>query len=100
MPRPDPAAEDYARTVVRRLDEKPHEKPRRLAAARLDLGLALVGAGKPDEAAAVAIEAIVSGRVVPSNWWRATEVLRAVTRSGVAEAADVRDAYEAFKPQV
>jgi len=94
----DPAAEEYACAVVQRLEGKGAERPRRLAAARLDLGLALVSTGKPDEAAAVAIKAITSGRVVPSNWWRATEVLRAVTRSGINEAADLREAYEIFKP--
>ncbi|HEX6686961.1 MAG TPA: hypothetical protein VF062_29620 [Candidatus Limnocylindrales bacterium] len=89
----DLAAEEYARTVVQRLEASDETRPRRIAAARLDLGLALATAGKPDEAAAVAIAAIASGRVVPSNFWRANEVVRAVTRAGIREASDLREAY-------
>lgn len=93
----DPAAEEYARTIVTDLDTS--GRPRRAASARLDLGLALLAAGRPDEASLVTAVAITSGRVVPSNWWRATEVLSAVESSGIREARDLRDAYEAYRPR-
>lgn len=96
----DPAAVKFAQAVIDDLDPAGDggPRPRRAATARLDLGLALVGAGRPDEASAVATAAISSGRVVPSNWWRATEVLAGVERAAPREAADLRDAYETFKP--
>ena len=96
----DPSAEDYARDVVNHLGEPPvgRPRPRRAAIARLDLALALLVAGKPDEAAASAITAITAGRLVASNWWRAKEVLVGVERSGIREAVDLRDAYEAYQP--
>lgn len=93
----DPAAEEYARSVITGL-EAGCARPRRVASARLDLALALVAADKPDEAAAVATAAIVSGRVVASNWWRAVEVMSAVERSGIREAAQMREAYETHRP--
>lgn len=96
----DPAAEEFAREVVAQLDASGDgvARPRRAASARLDLALALLAAGKPDEAAAAATAAIGSGRVVPSNWWRATEVVTGVQASGMREAADLRDVYEAHRP--
>lgn len=96
----DPAAEDYARTVISQLETPANgiARPRRIAAARLDLGLALLASGKPDEAAHVTTAAITSGRVVPSNWWRATEILTGVERCGISEASDLRDAYESYRP--
>jgi hypothetical protein len=92
----DPAAEDYARATV--ADLRGANRPRRTASARLDLGLALVAAGKPDEASAAAQAAITSGRVVASNWWRASEVVSRVEATGISEALDLRDAYEAYRP--
>lgn len=41
------------------------------------------------------MEAITSGRVVPSNYWRACEVIRAVASRGVPEAAELAEAYRA-----
>ena len=95
----DPAAEEYARTVVNEMAAAGASRPRRYASARMDLGLALLTSGKPDEASAVATAAITSGRVVPSNWWRATELLAAVEKTGISEAADLRDAYETYRPR-
>ncbi|MGI5213511.1 helix-turn-helix domain-containing protein [Plantactinospora sp. CA-290183] len=92
----DPAAEECARAVISDLDGL--DRPRRVASARLDLGLALLAASKPDEASVVAEDAIISGRVVASNWWRATEVLRAVEATGIREARNLRDAYETYRP--
>ena len=39
------------------------------------------------------MEAIASGRLVPSNYWRAREVIHAVTERGVPEAAELAEAY-------
>ncbi|MBO2449081.1 helix-turn-helix domain-containing protein [Actinomadura barringtoniae] len=91
----DPAAEPYARGLLARL-ERPVSgpaRPRRAASARLDLALALVAADQPDEAAHTALEAVTSGRLVPSNYWRATEVINAVEALNVPEAAGLREAY-------
>lgn len=95
----DSAAEGYARDVIAKLrgEEDAGKWPRRLASAQIDLGLALVAAGKPDEAAAEAQTAILSGRIVPSNEWRALEVVRAVEQRGLPEAADLRDAFETLR---
>jgi transcriptional regulator with XRE-family HTH domain len=96
----DPAAEGHARAVVAELEavDVKAQRPRRIASARLDLSLALLRLGRPDEAGDVALEAISSGRVVPSNWWRATEVMSAVEQAGVPEAQVLRHAYEEFRP--
>jgi len=57
------------------------------------LSLALIAAGRDDEAAGTALEAIKSGRIVPSNYWRAREVISAVAERGLPEAADLAEAY-------
>ena len=95
----DPAAEGYAREVIARLRSVADVGgwPRRVAAAQVDLALALIAAGKPDEAAASALAAILSGRIVPSNHWRAAEVIDVVHMCGLPEAADLRAAYEALR---
>ena len=94
----DPAAEEFARAVVADMDGASISRPRRVASARLDLGLALVAAGKPDEASAVALAAVASGRVVGSNWWRLNEVLAGVEQAGIAEAGELREAAESIRP--
>lgn len=97
----DLAAEEYARSVIAQLEASASNgvaRPRRIASARLDLGLALLAAGKPDDAAAVTVAAITSGRVVASNWWRVTEVVSGVQSADAGEAADLRDAYETYRP--
>jgi hypothetical protein len=93
----DPAAEPYARHVLARL-ETPADgppRPRRAASARLDLSLALIAAGAPDEASGIALEAVTSGRLVPSNYWRAAEVIAAVADRGVP----VRELAEAYRAE-
>jgi tetratricopeptide (TPR) repeat protein len=95
----DPAAEIVAREVITKL-EADGARPRRVASAQLDLSLALLAADKPDEAAAAASQAIRSGRIVPSNWWRAREVVTGVLLSGVSGAGELRDGYETFRPQL
>jgi transcriptional regulator with XRE-family HTH domain len=91
----DPAAERYARHVLARIESTTDgpPRPRRAASARLDLSLALIGTGRHDEAAGTTLEAINSGRLVPSNYWRAQEVIQAVAERGVPEAAELAEAY-------
>lgn len=91
----DSAAETYARHILARLESSADgpPRPRRAASARLDLSLALIASDRYDEAAGTAMEAIASGRVVPSNYWRAREVIRAVAMRGVPEAAELAEAY-------
>ncbi len=93
----DPAAEQFARDVLHRLESPAAGPPRyrRASSARLDLSLALVGRGKHDEAAGTALQAVTSGFLVPSNYWRAREIIGAVTGHGVPEARDLADAYRA-----
>ena len=94
----DQAAEEYAREAIHKLEAAADgvRRPRRIASAKLDLSLALLSSGKPDEASGVALAAICSGRIVPSNRWRAAEIVTAVEASGVAESAELRDAYQTY----
>ncbi|WP_409237332.1 multiprotein-bridging factor 1 family protein [Streptomyces sp. PA5.6] len=92
----DAAAEPYAREVIKRLspsDDVAHW-PRRVASANIDLGLVLVAEDRLDEACDSVRKAILSGKVVPSNHWRALEVVQAVESRALPEAADLRDAYQ------
>lgn len=95
----DPAAEGYARQVIARLApaDDVEKWPRRVASANIDLALALLGGDRLDEACNAAQRAILSGRIVPSNHWRALEVVRAVERKQLPEAADLREAYQGLK---
>jgi hypothetical protein len=95
----DPAAEGYAREVIARLSPSNEiEKwPRRVAVANLDLALALLVTNRLDEASDAALRAILSGRVVPSNHWRAAEVVKAVEAKGLPEATELREAYEMLR---
>lgn len=92
----DPAAGDFAREAIRQLEAGAVARPRRLASARMDLGVALLAADKPDEAAAQAIQAITSGRVVPSNWWRAAELVAGVRQTGLPESGDLVEAIRVY----
>ncbi|MEV6770987.1 helix-turn-helix transcriptional regulator [Nocardia sp. NPDC051030] len=89
----DPAAESYARHVLVDLSDTASARPRRIASANLDLGLALVAADKPDEAAHVALAAVESRRLVPSNYWRVSEVVSRIEDQDAADAATVREAF-------
>ncbi|MCU7726456.1 helix-turn-helix transcriptional regulator [Actinoplanes sp. KI2] len=95
----DPAAVSVAQEVIKEL-RRDGARPRRVASAQLDLGLALLSAGKADEAAAEAREAILSGRVVSSNWWRAAEVVGGVVGSGAPEAADLLALAHEHRPAI
>ncbi|BCK58166.1 helix-turn-helix domain-containing protein [Nocardia wallacei] len=89
----DPAAESYARHVLADLKAAESARPRRIASANLDLGLALVAADKPEEAADAALTAVASGRLVPSNYWRVSEVVSGIEGRGAPDAAIVREAF-------
>ncbi|HCA88393.1 MAG TPA: transcriptional regulator [Streptomyces sp.] len=95
----DPAAETYAREVISRLApaDDIHKWPRRVASANIDLALALLGGDRLDEACSAAQRAILSGRIVPSNYWRALEVVKAVETRQLPEATDLREAYQGLK---
>jgi hypothetical protein len=95
----DPAAETYAREIINRLEPSSNvEKwPRRVASANIDLSLALLVTNRLDEACNATLKAISSGRVVPSNYWRAAEVVEAVEAKGLPEATTLRDAYEGMR---
>ncbi|MGH3932704.1 MAG: transcriptional regulator [Pseudonocardiaceae bacterium] len=95
----DAAAEDYAREIIARLHGSgdANRWPRRLASANIDLALALLTTDRLDEAAASALAAMLSGMVVPSNHWRALEIVRAIESRKLLEARDLRDAYEQLR---
>jgi transcriptional regulator with XRE-family HTH domain len=92
----DTAAEGLSRQVLAAIEApQARPRPRRAALARLDLALALTGAGKHDEAAGVTLEAIRSGRLAPVDGRRAREIVLAVAERGVPEAAELAEAYQA-----
>jgi tetratricopeptide (TPR) repeat protein len=91
----DPAAEQCARDVLARFESPAAPRHRRAVAARLDLALALGHRGKLDEAAGVALQAVTSGYLVPSNYWRAREVIAAVGAADVPEGRELAEAYRA-----
>jgi hypothetical protein len=85
----DPSGEDIAREVADRYAAGP---PRRLATARIDLGLIVARGGRPDEAAALGLLAAESGRLVPSNRWRVAELDAALAgQRGVPEVAELHE---------
>ncbi|MFH8220441.1 helix-turn-helix transcriptional regulator [Streptomyces sp. NPDC018057] len=95
----DPAAEGYARQVIAKLApaHDVEKWPRRVASANIDLALALLRSDQLDEACDAAQRAILSGRIVPSNHWRALEVVKAVEQRQLPEAPDLREAYQGLK---
>lgn len=95
----DSAAEPYAREVIARLSPSGNvmKWPRRVASANIDLALVLLTGNRIDEACDAAQRAILSGRIVPSNHWRALEVVKAVEARNLPEAADLREAYQGLK---
>jgi hypothetical protein len=93
----DTAAEPAARAVLAALEDHGATPPRRrrIALARLDLGLALVNVGKHDEATASVLDAVRSGRLAPVDRPRVREIIAAVAARGVPEARELADAYRA-----
>ena len=98
----DPAAETYAREVIARLSPSDDISrwPRRVASANIDLALSLIVSDRIDEACRAAQNAILSGRIVPSNHWRALEVVKAVETRKLSDAKDLREAYEGMRPVI
>jgi hypothetical protein len=80
----DPAAESYDREIIARLKPSNGTWPRRVAAAKLDLAVVLLVTNRLDEACGAALQAILSGRVVPSNHWRAALLKARQARSTVS----------------
>jgi transcriptional regulator with XRE-family HTH domain len=95
----DSAAEPFAREVIARLSpsEDIMKWPRRVASANIDLSLVLLADNRLDEACDSVQKAILSGCVVPSNHWRALEVVKAVEVRKLPEAPELREAYEGLK---
>lgn len=95
----DPAAEPYAREVIKRLSPSNDltKWPRRVASANIDLALVLLKENRLDEACDSAQKAILSGRIVPSNHWRALEVVKAIEVRQLPESVDLREAYQGLK---
>lgn len=86
----EPAAEDYARRAAARYEGG--GQPRRLATAYFDLGLVLARLGRPDEAAHCGVLALGANHLVPSNVWRADELIAAVSGyRGVPEVEALRE---------
>ncbi|MEU3562310.1 helix-turn-helix transcriptional regulator [Kitasatospora sp. NPDC006786] len=98
----DPAAETYAREVISRLapSDDLTKWPRRVASANIDLALSLVATDRLDEACHSAQRAMLSGRVAPSNHWRALEVVKAVEVRKISDARDLREVYEEMRLQI
>lgn len=95
----DAAAEPYAREVIARLSPSDDVStwPRRVASANIDLALVLLAGDRLDEACDSAQKALLSGRVVPSNHWRALEVVRGVEARRLPGAPGLREAYEVLR---
>ncbi|MFB7499490.1 helix-turn-helix domain-containing protein [Streptomyces sp. NPDC056161] len=95
----DSAAEPYAREVIKRLtpSDDVSQWPRRVASANIDLALVLLKEDRLDEACDSTQKALLSGRVVPSNHWRALEVVKAIESRQLPESADLREAYQGLK---
>lgn len=91
----DAAAEGITREVLAAIEAPGTAlpRPRRAALARLDLALALTASGKDDEAAAVALRAVRSGRLAPVDGRRVQDIIRAVAAS---QAPGVRELAEAY----
>ncbi|HEY3895704.1 MAG TPA: helix-turn-helix transcriptional regulator [Pseudonocardiaceae bacterium] len=86
----DPAAEAIARHAAE--DYQASGRRRRLATAYLDLGLVLTRLGRPDEAAHCGLLALGANHLVPSNAWRADELIAAVSGyRGVPEVEEFRE---------
>lgn len=90
----DSAAEPAAREILAAIEQGTPSRPRRAALARLDLGLALAAAGRHDEAAVKAADAIASGRLAPVDKPRVLEIVRAVAARGVPGARELAEAYQ------
>lgn len=96
----DPAAEDFAREVMRRIGapmSAPPRWPRRAAMASIDLALTLTYLGKSDEALEAALGAVDSGKLVPSHYWRVAEVADAMQDERFSGVKELKAAYDAMR---
>jgi transcriptional regulator with XRE-family HTH domain len=91
----DSAAEAAARDIIGGLLADDPPRPRRIALARLDLALALTAAGKHDEAASAALDAVRSGRLAPVDRPRVREIAAAVGARGAPGSGELAEAYRA-----
>lgn len=93
----DHAAEPAARGILAALQAHgaAPPRPRRIALARLDLGLALVSVGKHDEATANAMDAIRSGGLAPVDKPRVREISAAAVACNAPCSTELADAYRA-----
>jgi len=93
----DHAAEPAARDILAALEDHGSSPPRlrRIALARLDLGLALTRSAKLDEAASSALTAVASGRLAPVDRPRVREIIAAVGSRDIPEGRDLAVAYRA-----
>jgi len=93
----DGAAEGAARDILASLEHPAGEslRPRRIALARLDLALAIITRGRQDEAAAVTLAAVRSGRLAPVDAPRVREIVAAVAAAHVPGAGELAEAYRA-----
>ena len=95
----DPAAAGYARDVLRRLED-PCTTGRAAPGGSSSPGWTsrsrLTASGELDEAAGMVGAAITSGLLVPSNSWRAKEVIDAIDEQGVSTVEVLRDAFDEF----
>jgi transcriptional regulator with XRE-family HTH domain len=86
----DPAAENISREAAAHYQTS--GRRRRLTTAYLDLGLVLARLRRPDEAAHFGVLALGANHLVPSNAWRADELVAAVSRyRGVPEVEELRE---------
>ena len=90
-------AEAYAREAIRSYDAESGRTTslRRLATARIDLAMTVAQQDRPEEACYLGEQALRSGRLLPSNVWRAGE-LDAELQSRHRKVADVRDFHEHY----
>ena len=90
----DPAAvEQAAATAERFRPSSGSGWPRRYASAHVDLALGASKLGEHQQAADALRTALDSGVLVPSNYWRAGEVVTALTQAGVPVAAELQRSY-------
>jgi transcriptional regulator with XRE-family HTH domain len=86
----DPAAEEISRQAAAHYQDG--ARRRRLTTAYLDLGLVLARLRRPDEAAHFGVLALGTNHLVPSNAWRADELVAAVSAyRGVPEVEELRE---------
>ncbi|MGW6421312.1 hypothetical protein ACWF82_01415 [Nocardia sp. NPDC055053] len=55
-------------------------------------------ADKPEEAADVTLNVVVGGRLVPSHYWRVSEIVSGIDQRDEHSAATVREAFHDTYP--